>query len=137
MKTAYPREEAVSGRLNEFIHIYLHHFYGTSVILEHRAASRESKHLNQLLYDNERPLELVFDKIKGQGKVVTLPAITKFFTALNHPDLAISARDIEECFVFSMMTVLYEDQHMKRYEGLQPVEFLEMLCRLAIGCITM
>ena len=42
---------------------------------------------------------------------------------------------IEESFVFSMMTVLYENKSMKKYDFLKFIEFLEMLCRIALQCV--
>ena len=38
--------------------------------------------------------------------------------------------------MFSMMTVLNEHKNMKKYQYIVFVEFLEMICRIAIICIT-
>ena len=40
---------------------------------------------------------------------------------------------IKECFVFSLMTVPEESRSHKKYLWLKYVEFLEMLCRVAIN----
>jgi len=61
----------------------------------------------------------------------------KFFLTLKHPELELTSGKIEQSFAFAMMTVLDEDKRMKKYEFLAFVEFLEMLCRLALVGITM
>lgn len=47
----------------------------------------------------------------------------------------ISLKKIDEAFHFSMMTVLNEHRNMKKYQYIVFVEFLEMLCRIAIVCV--
>ena len=47
-------------------------------------------------------------------------------------EIELSFRDVEESFLFSMMTVLNEHRFMKKYFYLLFVEFLEMLCRIAM-----
>jgi hypothetical protein len=38
---------------------------------------------------------------------------------------------IDECFIFSMMTIYNEKMHSRKYDYLVFVEFQELLCRLA------
>ena len=45
-------------------------------------------------------------------------------------DLALEKLD--ECFIMSMMNVMDEQNKMNKYEHLLFVEFLEMLCRVAL-----
>ena len=43
---------------------------------------------------------------------------------------------LDQCFEFSMMTVLNEGGGIQRYFYISFVEFLDMLCRIAIVAIT-
>jgi len=55
-----------------------------------------------------------------------------FFLDLKHKEFSITFGQLEECFNFSMMTVLDEANKIEKYEYIVFVEFLEMLCRIAI-----
>ena len=47
-----------------------------------------------------------------------------------------SQSEIEKAFILSMMTVLDEDKNVNKYTYLYFIEFLDMICRVAITCIT-
>ena len=47
-------------------------------------------------------------------------------------DYILTDSSLEECFLYSMMTVTDELNKMKKYTYLVYVEFLEFLCRVAI-----
>ena len=63
--TVWTVKEPVSDHLHEFINIYLVPFYSNSPIVNERMVIRESKHLNQLLYDNELNLEILMGLLKN------------------------------------------------------------------------
>ena len=69
---------------------------------------------------------------KKKVKYVTLDHVFRFFLNIKHPEFEISSRELEEAFSFSMMTVLNEVDKMAKYGYLVFVEFLEMICRIAI-----
>ena len=137
----YSPKEKLGGRLREFISVFIRPFYDDSALVEHRRTIRDSKHLNKLLYDNLRALEVLYERVKhfekGEGRSVTLAQASKFFITVKHPDLELTTGKIEQCFNFSMMTVLDEEKRMKKYDTLAFAEFLEMLCRLALVGVTM
>ena len=56
------------------------------------------------------------------------------FSIIEHKDYETGLKKIEQCFQFSMMTVLVED-NFKKYHYLEFVEFLDMLCRICIVCV--
>ena len=60
----------------------------------------------------------------------------KLLENLKHEDYEITSKIIEQCYQFSQMTVLNEQSNMNRYYWLNFVEFLDMLCRIAIVAIT-
>ena len=89
--------------------------------------------------DND-PKQQLLGKLDGQPKVqrFNLKCAHRLLGegALSHPGYSISKLKVEQCFEFSMMTILNEESNMKKYEWLHFVEFLEMLCRIAIVAIT-
>ena len=97
---------------------------------------REAKRLNKLLFDNMKPLEIVFEKFKqGAKPTFSLNAANKLLLDLKHETLTITVLTIEQAFVFCMMTVTNEINNMRKYSYLVFVEFLDMLCRIAIVAI--
>ena len=52
--------------------------------------------------------------------------------SLDEKYVTLTAHQIEENFVFSMMTIIDETREMAKYDYLNYVEFLEFICRLAI-----
>jgi len=52
IKTVWSARALISDHLREFVNIYLVPYYQGSILINERAAIRDSKHLNQLLYDN-------------------------------------------------------------------------------------
>ena len=62
----------------------------------------------------------------------TINCAFRMLEKLEHPDYKIDRKGIEQCFQFSQMTVLNEITNIKRYQQINFVEFLDMLCRVAI-----
>ena len=115
--------------------MYVKPIYDRSTILEIRNSMRKNPRLNELLFDNLKALQELYDKAKLPKVGFTLEAAQKFFLSFEEVKDKISLDKIEECFVFSMMTVLNEQASLKKYEYIVFVEFLDMLCRVAY-CIS-
>ncbi len=67
----YSTKEKVSDRLGEFIQSFLDPILNQSPILKHRAIIRKSAKLNELLFDNNKALVLLFDQTRkayGENK---------------------------------------------------------------------
>lgn len=72
---------------------------------------------------------------KGDLKGYTMDAAIKFIQS--HPEFSkepgeVQLFEIQECFIFSQMTVLNEHVTLKRYEHIEFVEWLDFICRIAI-----
>ena len=61
----YSTKEKISDRLVEFLNFYVNPVKENSKILEHRRIIRASKKLNQLLFENLKGLEIIFNEAKG------------------------------------------------------------------------
>lgn len=124
-----------SQHLQEFIDLYLKPVIGQSAYTVQRKQIRGSSKLNELLYDNLEGLGAIFDEFPKFG--CSLPLTVEFFqqfTALEEQGL-VSLGVLEESYTFSQMTVLDETNNMKKYGYLTFVEFLEMICRVAVSAI--
>ena len=62
----YAATENIATKFNEYINIYLKPIYENSVILDQYHKIRSSTQLNQLLYDNIKALQKIFDGEKQQ-----------------------------------------------------------------------
>ena len=71
-------------------------------MFDHRAATRESKHLNKLLYDNTSGLRLIFEKSKNDSNNFTFESVLEVFGDLKHYDLNCNNDQLFECFLFSI-----------------------------------
>ena len=60
----------------------------------------------------------------------------QLFENLKGSNYEINRNMLDQCFEFSMMTVLDEHRNLKKYQYLNFVEFLDMVCRIAIVGIT-
>ena len=72
---------------------------------------------------------------KGDPKGCTMDSAIKFIQShevLSKGEGEIPLPIIQECFVFSQMTVLNEHVTLKRYEYLEFVEWLDFICRIGI-----
>jgi hypothetical protein len=65
----------------------------------------------------------------------TIQCAYKMFEKLKGEKYKISRKIIDQCFQFSQMTVLNETTNMKRYNYINFVEFLDMICRIAITAL--
>jgi hypothetical protein len=106
-------------------------------LIEHRRVIKQSKKLNQLLYDNNKGLIELFEQIKfydNNGKHgFSLKAALTYFSSINHSgEFYLSRRQIETIFMYSMMSVIDEFKFEKKYSYLLFVEFQEMVCRASI-----
>ena len=61
---AYPSKEDLSKHLGEFIRIFIQPFYNSSIIIQQRISIRDSKFLNQFLYDNLDGIKAIFEAAK-------------------------------------------------------------------------
>ena len=120
--------------MDEFFDIYITPYVEYAPIKKHRDMIRDNKHLNKLLYDNIHGLRLIYEKQKESNHKFTMKSAKKIFGDLEHPDVdyILTPEMVEECFLWSMMTVTDETNKIKKYEYLLFVEFLEFLCRVAI-----
>ena len=66
------------------------------------------------------------------AKQFTRESAQKLFLSLKHKDLDMTDYKLESCFSLCMMTVLDEVNNMSKYDHIYFVEFLDMLCRIAI-----
>ena len=57
----YSVKEKVSDHLGEFFETFIDPIINNSPILKHREIIRKSEKLNELLYDNNKALVLLFD----------------------------------------------------------------------------
>ena len=57
------------------------------------------------------------------------------FSLLNHAEFEYNEEVIEKAFIYCMMTVLDEYKRMQKYLFLDLIEFIDMLCRIAINSI--
>ena len=125
----YSAKEKVSDRFGEFIQSYLDPILKQSPILKHRAIIRKSSKLNELLFDNNNSLVLLFDQTRkayGENKSFTRDCAKIVFMDLKNLSrdrFMVSEKIIFDCFVFSMMTVLDEYKNMNKYNYLVFVEF--------------
>ena len=93
------------------------------------------------MYYNNEGLQKVFEEAKKwdpystNGKLgFTVRAAREFFYHFVSLEiLSLQVKQIEECFVASMMTVYNEVQAVKKYDYLVFIEFQEMLCRIALN----
>ena len=92
---------------------------------------RASSKLNELLFDNTKGLEAIFDEYKDEKSLFTQDSAVNLMR--DHTSLSkhLDQATILKCFIFSQMTVLDEHKGLKKYGYLEFVEFLDMLCRLA------
>lgn len=92
---------------------------------------RASKRLNELLYHNHELLQKIFEEAKKwdpystNGKMgFTVRAAREFFYHFVTTEvLLLNMKQIDDCFVASMMTVLNEVNHQKKYDHLVFIEF--------------
>lgn len=66
-----------------------------------------------------------------------MKAASNLFMQLNEPHgpFNVTSRQLEECFLFSQMTIHNEQKNFNKYNYLTFVEFLEMLCRYSLTAI--
>ena len=62
----------------------------------------------------------------------TLDAAKQLFLTLDDKDLSLTNNDVEQAFIFSLMTVRDEQKNLGKYYYLTYIEFIEMMCRLAL-----
>ena len=82
-------------------------------------------------------LQIIFDGEKNEKGLFDIDCVYNIFDNLNHPNLLNSNSVVHQSFMFCMMTVLDEHTKMKKYEYLYFIEFLDMLCRIAMLSINL
>ena len=138
IKKVYPKAQP-SEHLSEFLNVFLTPTHDESRCILHRKVIRGSSKVNQLLFDNLKSLEAlwVYHKASSLGFTKDSASALFYHGLESFTEIELSLRDIEESFLFAMMTVLNEHRNMNKYFSLLFVEFLEMLCRIAIVGIKM
>lgn len=122
-------KEKVSDHLGEFFQTFIDPIVNKSPILKHREIIRKSVKLNELLFDNNKALVLLFDQtrnVHGQNKTFNRECARIVFLGpecLGDKKYQPSERKIFECFIFSMMTIYDEFKNMTKYDFLFFVEF--------------
>ena len=96
---------------------------------------RNSKPLNKLLFNNMATLEQIFWRAKWSKSTFTFFSANTLFSSLNHADFNYNEEVVEKAFIYCMMTVLDEYKKMHKYQYLELIEFIDMLCRIAINSI--
>ena len=91
---------------------------------------RESKALNQFLYDNSKMLKILFDDACNK-KPFTYEAACDFFNSIKEKDQESLVPDMRTHFVHCQMTNLRDLNNPRKYQYLVFVELLEMICRVA------
>ena len=125
----YSAKEKVSDHLDEFFEIFIDPILNKSPILKHRDVIRKSEKLNELLYDNNKALVLLFDQTRkayGENKTFTKECAKIIFIGLDclgDNRYSVNERKVFDCFVFSMMTIYNEHKNMAKYSYLNFVEF--------------
>ena len=56
---------------------------------------------------------------------------------MSNAGITINEKQIQQFFIYSLMTIKEEEKNTKKYKFLNYVEFLEMFCRVALACIPM
>ena len=97
---------------------------------------RGSPKLNELLFDNLKGLEAIFEEYK-ESSMFTQDSAVKLMQAHKSLNKNLEPMTIQTCFIFSQMTVLDEQKGLRKYGYLEFVEFLDMFCRLAQAAVKM
>ena len=82
-------------------------------------------------------LQIIFEGEKNPKGLFDIDSAYNIFDNLNHPNLNVTNEKVQQSFIFCMMTVLDEHTKMKKYEHLYFIEFLDMLCRIALLSINL
>ena len=92
---------------------------------------RKGKRLNELLFDNMRVFQELYNEHKHPKNGFNLNSAFAFFLKFDEVKQNISRLELEKCFVFCQQTVLNEQESLRKYNYLLFVEFLDMFCRVA------
>ena len=134
---AFPKID-VSEALRQFIENFLEPLMKTSNMLIHRRNMRQSKKLNELLFDNKVALASIFEHFKDPKAGFTIEKaglmLAKLFDSLIK---TIDSAKIKECFVYSLMTIQNEHCNRLKYLSLLAIEFQEFICRVAIVAVNL
>ena len=142
----YNCEDTCCSYLYGFLKKYVSTYADTGQSEEQRKSIKCSKRLNELLYDNLNSIKDIANHIKGldpdfEGNNVSMGAIQQFFNSVKCHDveqhelehhLVITTELVKTSFINSLMTILNEFKSIKKYDAISQVEFLEMICRIAM-----
>ena len=108
--------------------------YDQTTMYEHRSQIRGNDFLNKLLHDNNNGLRSIYERYKDELNFFTMESAIQLFKELKDENFKMKSNKIKEQFVLSLMTVIDETipNKIKKYEYLLYVEFLEMICRIAL-----
>ena len=82
-------------------------------------------------------LKVVFQKGKQGNKFFRMTNAFKMFENLIHDNYEIKSYEIEDCFIFSQMTVVNDAYGADKHNWVYFCEWLEFICRIAIVGINM
>lgn len=132
-------KDPISVHLPEFFATYIDPIVEPSTLYPYREIIRKSKRLNELLFDNNKGLVMIYEQIKkiqalgdrfvGRCSMLACEVYFKRFSK----DLNITKYMLHESFIFSMMTIKNEHKDLNKYCHLEFVEFQEMVCRVAMS----
>ena len=95
--------------------------------------------MNDLLYANNEGLTRAFILAKqgarsaDEPKYFTVECAREFFLTFTERKLwKVTADDVNKYFVYSLMTIFDEHEKSIKYNYLSQIEWVEMLCRLAL-----
>ena len=140
IQLAYGHGNSMSDHIVEFFTIYVDPPSSVTTMFDHRSEIRKNNFLNKLLHDNNNGLTSIYERFKNDKNLFTISSAHSIFTELTHENYQMTSDQITDQFVLSLMTVINETipgVKLKKYENLYYVEFLEMICRIAIVGITM
>lgn len=126
--------EKVSNHLHQIFRDYIFPVTIKSNYQSINKMIRNSYRLNKLLEDNLPGLQKVYENETNKSEKLLFDrktALSYFKRFVGNGMMEIENSILEECFVFSMMTVSDEKFNVKKYDYLYYVEFQDMLCRVA------
>ena len=140
MRMAYKsklRHTKLHQQLQTFLNAYIRPTFRKSEIISVRALIRRSKILNALLWENKVGLMRIYEAFEDAADEFTLESADELLNKMPQADGEIKpiiSKDsmLKWYFVYSKMTVLDDQKSGARYKYLSYVEFLEMLCRVAL-----
>ena len=80
----YSAREPVSKHLERYFDLYIRPLCDVSNLVLHRDQIRKSEKLNELLFDNQKCLEILYNEIKPSKGGLSMEGASKFFNSIKH-----------------------------------------------------